>query len=186
MLGIPVEQIRLHAADAGGGFGVRGEFYPEDFLVPWLAARTGRPVKWIEDRSEHLVAANHSRHQIHATRAAFDRDHRLLAIADEVWHDTGAYIRTHGVLVADLTLSMLPGPYRVPPTEAPRTWCSPPGRRAGPTGARVATRGRSRASGSSIWPPTTSGSIRSTSGGGTSCRPTSSRSTEGSRRSARR
>ena len=114
MLEIPVEQIRLHAADAGGGFGVRGEFYPEDFLVPWLAARTGRPVKWIEDRSEHLVAANHSRHQIHAISAAFDRDHRLLAIADEVWHDSGAYIRTHGVLVADLTLSMLPGPYRVP------------------------------------------------------------------------
>ena len=114
MLGIPVEQIRLHTADAGGGFGVRGEFYPEDYLVPWLAHRTDRPVKWIEDRSEHLVATNHSRHQIHAIEAAFDDRHRLLAIADEVWHDTGAYIRTHGVLVADLTLSMLPGPYRVP------------------------------------------------------------------------
>ena len=114
MLGIPVERIRLHTADAGGGFGVRGEFYPEDFLVPWLAARTDRPVKWIEDRSEHLVATNHSRHQIHAIEAAFDDRHRLLAIADEVWHDNGAYIRTHGVVVADLTLSMLPGPYRVP------------------------------------------------------------------------
>ena len=96
MLGIPVEQIRLHTADAGGGFGVRGEFYPEDYLVPWLALRTDRPVKWIEDRSEHLVATNHSRHQIHAIEAAFDDRHRLLAIADEVWHDTGAYIRTHG------------------------------------------------------------------------------------------
>ena len=114
MLGIPVEQIHLHTADAGGGFGVRGEFYPEDYLVPWLAARTDRPVKWIEDRSEHLVATNHSRHQIHAIEAAFDDRHRLLAIADEVWHDSGAYIRTHGVVVADLTLSMLPGPYRVP------------------------------------------------------------------------
>ncbi len=114
MLGIPEERIHLHTADAGGGFGVRGEFYPEDYLVPWLARRTDRPVKWIEDRSEHLVATNHSRQQIHRIEAAFDADHRLLAIADEVWHDTGAYIRTHGVLVADLTLSMLPGPYRVP------------------------------------------------------------------------
>ena len=114
MLGIALERIRLHTADAGGGFGVRGEFYPEDFLVPWLALRTGRPVKWIEDRSEHLVATNHSRQQIHRIEAAFDADHRLLALADEVWHDSGAYVRTHGVLVADLTLSMLPGPYRVP------------------------------------------------------------------------
>lgn len=114
MLRIPETSIRLHPSDAGGGFGVRGEFYPEDFLVPALALRTGRPVKWIEDRSEHLVATNHSRQQIHHIRAAFDDQHRLLAIDDELWHDNGAYARTHGVLVADLTLSMLPGPYRVP------------------------------------------------------------------------
>ena len=114
LLGIPLERIRLHGADAGGGFGVRGEFYPEDFLVPHLATITGRPVKWIEDRSEHLVAANHSRHQAHRIGAAFDADHRLLALVDELWHDNGAYIRTHGVIVPDLTLSMLPGPYRVP------------------------------------------------------------------------
>ena len=112
MLG-PLEQSGCTRPTRVEGSG-RGEFYPEDFLVPWLAARTGRPVKWIEDRSEHLVATNHLAAPIHAISAAFDRDHRLLAIADEVWDDTGAYIRTHGVLVADLTLSMLPGPYRVP------------------------------------------------------------------------
>jgi len=114
LLRLPLERIRLHAADAGGGFGVRGEFYPEDYLIPHLATITGRPVKWIEDRSEHLVATNHSRHQMHAIAAAFDGDHRLLALADELWHDNGAYIRTHGVIVPDLTLSMLPGPYRLP------------------------------------------------------------------------
>lgn len=114
MLGLAESEIHLNASDAGGGFGVRGEFYAEDYLVPALALATGRPVKWIEDRSEHLVATNHSRQQVHDVRAAFDAEHRLLAISDEVWHDNGAYARTHGVLVADLTLSMLPGPYRVP------------------------------------------------------------------------
>ena len=114
LLGSAEASIRLHGADAGGGFGVRGEFYPEDYLIPYLATKTGRPVKWIEDRSEHLVATNHSRHQAHVIAAAFDREHRLLAIVDELWHDNGAYIRTHGVIVPDLTLSMLPGPYRVP------------------------------------------------------------------------
>ncbi|HEY1321112.1 MAG TPA: molybdopterin cofactor-binding domain-containing protein, partial [Streptosporangiaceae bacterium] len=51
LLGLDETLIRVHAIDAGGGFGVRGEFYPEDFLIPWLAMRTGRPVKWAEDRA---------------------------------------------------------------------------------------------------------------------------------------
>jgi aerobic carbon-monoxide dehydrogenase large subunit len=117
MLGMPLNRISMKKSDAGGGFGVRGEFYPEDFLVPYLARETGRPVKWIEDRAENLVAANHSREQVHRIGAAFDEEHRLLGLRDEVWHDNGAYIRTHGVIVPDLTLAMLPGPYRVPAYE---------------------------------------------------------------------
>ena len=117
MLRMPLSKISMKKSDAGGGFGVRGEFYPEDFLVPYLARETGRPVKWIEDRAEHLVAANHSREQVHRIEAAFDEEHRLLGLRDEVWHDNGAYVRTHGVIVADLTLAMLPGPYRVPAYE---------------------------------------------------------------------
>src|ERR671921_365364 len=117
MLGMPLSKISMKKSDAGGGFGVRGEFYPEDFLVPYLARETGRPVKWIEDRAEHLIATNHSREQVHALEAAFDEEYRLLGLRDEVWHDNGAYVRTHGVIVADLTLAMLPGPYRVPAYE---------------------------------------------------------------------
>ena len=113
MLGVEPEDIRMHRSDAGGGFGVRGELYPEDVLVPMLARRLGRPVKWVEDRAEHLVAANHSRAQQHAVRGAFDAEGRLLALTDEVWHDNGAYIRTHGLTVPELTASMLPGPYRI-------------------------------------------------------------------------
>ena len=117
MLGMPLYRISMKKSDAGGGFGVRGEFYPEDFLVPYLARETRRPVKWVEDRAENLVAANHSREQIHRISAAFDERCRLLGLRDEVWHDNGAYIRTHGVIVPDLTLAMLPGPYRVPAYE---------------------------------------------------------------------
>jgi aerobic carbon-monoxide dehydrogenase large subunit len=108
------ESIRMHAMDSGGGFGVRGEFYPEDFLVPWLALRTGRPVSWVEDRAEHLVAVNHSREQRHRIELALDAEGRILGLRDDVVHDNGAYVRTHGVIVPELTLAMLPGPYRVP------------------------------------------------------------------------
>ncbi|MQA11902.1 MAG: molybdopterin-dependent oxidoreductase [Pseudonocardiaceae bacterium] len=114
MLDVDENLIHVHASDAGGGFGVRGEFYPEDFLVPWLAFTLRRPVKWTEDRSEHLVAVNHSRQQRHRIAAAFDVDGSLLGMRDDVLHDNGAYCRTHGIIVPELTLAMLPGPYRVP------------------------------------------------------------------------
>jgi aerobic carbon-monoxide dehydrogenase large subunit len=114
MLGIDENLIHVHAVDAGGGFGVRGEFYPEDYLVPWLARTLGRPVKWAEDRAEHLVAVNHSRQQSHRVAAAFDAQGRISALSDEVVHDNGAYCRTHGIAVPELTVAMLPGPYRVP------------------------------------------------------------------------
>ncbi len=114
LLGMDETLIHVHGVDAGGGFGVRGEFYPEDFLIPWLARRLGRPVKWAEDRAEHLVAVNHSRQQHHRIAAAFDADGAILAITDDVAHDNGAYCRTHGVAVPELTVAMLPGPYRVP------------------------------------------------------------------------
>ena len=114
MLGLPLDRIHLHEGHVGGGFGVRGELYPEDVLVCAAALGLGRPVKWIEDRHEHLMAANHSRGQYHHVRAAVDARGRILGLDDEFWLDQGGYIRTHGVTVADLTAAMLPGPYRVP------------------------------------------------------------------------
>jgi aerobic carbon-monoxide dehydrogenase large subunit len=114
LLGLDETLIHVHGVDAGGGFGVRGEFYPEDFLIPWLSLKSGRPVKWAEDRAEHLVAVNHSRQQHHRITAGFDDAGRILAIADDVTHDNGAYCRTHGVAVPELTVAMLPGPYRIP------------------------------------------------------------------------
>ena len=114
MLGIDEILIHVHAVDAGGGFGVRGEFYPEDFLVPWLARTLRRPVKWAEDRAEHMVAVNHSRQQSHRIAAAFDAGGRITGLRDDIVHDNGAYCRTHGIAVPELTVAMLPGPYRIP------------------------------------------------------------------------
>ena len=114
LLGMDETLIHVHAVDAGGGFGARGEFYPEDFLVPWLARTLRRPVKWVEDRAEHLVTVNHSRQQSHRLAAAFGPGGRLLGLRADVVHDNGAYCRTHGIIVPELTLAMLPGPYRVP------------------------------------------------------------------------
>src|SRR5438045_8722249 len=72
MLGLPLDRIHLHEGHVGGGFGIRGELYPEDVLACAAALRLGRPIKWIEDRYEHLVAANQSRGQVHRGRAAVD------------------------------------------------------------------------------------------------------------------
>ena len=114
MLGIPPSAVHVHESHVGGGFGIRGEIYPEDVLVCVAAKRFNRPVKWIEDRREHLIAANHSRQQMHKIRAAVDNEGVILAIDDVYFHDQGAYVRTHATRVVHMTAGILPGPYRVP------------------------------------------------------------------------
>ena len=114
MLGRKRESVQLFEGHVGGGFGIRGELYPEDVLVCAAALNFRKPIKWIEDRREHLIAANHSRQQRHKIRAAIDGDGRILGIDNEFFHDNGAYMRTHAATVPDLAAAMLPGPYRVP------------------------------------------------------------------------
>src|SRR5262245_42582846 len=114
ILSRPLSSVHLFEGHVGGGFGVRGELYPEDVLACLGALRLRRPVKWIEDRHEHFVATNHSRQQRHQVRAAVDADGRILGIDDVFFHDQGAYVRTHGARVVGLTAGMLPGPYHVP------------------------------------------------------------------------
>jgi carbon-monoxide dehydrogenase large subunit len=113
LLGHPEHLIRFVETEVGGGFGVRGEFYPEDFLVPWAAMRLGRPVRWIEDRREHFLATNHSREQWHDVEIGATTDGRIVALSDVIHADMGAFIRTHGVVVPDRTAAMLPGPYEI-------------------------------------------------------------------------
>lgn len=114
MLALDEGRIHFVETDAGGGFGSRGEFYPEDFLVPWTARRFGRPVKWVEDRREHFLAINHSREQRWSVAVGVDAQGRLLALDATLVNDMGAYLRTHGVWVAALSDAYLAGPYRIP------------------------------------------------------------------------
>ena len=107
-------RIRLIELHVGGGFGARGEFYPEDYLIPFAAMRTRRPVAWVEDREENLRATNQSREQVHRVEMALKADGTFLALKDSFINNTGAYVRTHGMTVPGLSVSMLPGPYRWP------------------------------------------------------------------------
>jgi aerobic carbon-monoxide dehydrogenase large subunit len=113
LLGIGVDRLLGVENSVGGGFGVRGELYPEDVLAVWAADALGRPVVWLEDRREHLIATNHSRQQLHRAAIAGSADGRILGLRSEFWVDLGGYVRTHGIRVPDLTLSMLPGPYDI-------------------------------------------------------------------------
>ena len=113
MLGLAEDSIDMIEVDVGGGFGVRGEFYPEDFLIPFAAMRTGRPIKWIEDRREHLFATNHSREVDCELEIACTRDGVILGLRGHVYGDMGAYIRTNGGVVPAKAAQFLPGPYRI-------------------------------------------------------------------------
>ena len=118
LLEMPEHRIHFIEPDVGGGFGIRGEFYPEDYLVPYAAMKLGRPVKWIEDRREHLMAANHSREVRCELEIAARKDGTLLGMRAHIHGDMGAHIRTHGGLVPASTAGVLPGPYRIPAYEA--------------------------------------------------------------------
>jgi aerobic carbon-monoxide dehydrogenase large subunit len=109
-----MSRVRMVELHVGGGFGARGEFYPEDFLIPYAAIRTGRPVAWVEDREENLRATNHSREQVHRVEMALKKDGTFLGLKDSLINNTGAYVRTHGMTVPALSVSMLPGPYEWP------------------------------------------------------------------------
>jgi carbon-monoxide dehydrogenase large subunit len=111
--GLPEHEVHVIEPHVGGGFGARGEVYPEDVLVPWLAIRMGRPVAWIEDRREHLMSTNHSREQRHRARMAVSADGRIEAFDDRFLNNQGAYMRNNGVAVSELTLALLPGPYKI-------------------------------------------------------------------------
>jgi len=114
IFGIPVGALRLTEVDVGGGFGVRGELYPEDILVPLAAMKLGRPVKWIESRRENLMSANHAREVAYEIEMGFAGDGRILAIRAVIHADIGAYVRTAALVPAEFGAALLPGPYRVP------------------------------------------------------------------------
>jgi aerobic carbon-monoxide dehydrogenase large subunit len=114
LLGLSESQVRVVAPFIGGGFGPKiMMFYPEEVLVPWLAMRLGRPVKWIEDREENFFATTQERGQTHDAEIAFARDGRILGVGDAFLHDNGAYL-PYGLTVPINSQCTLLGCYDVP------------------------------------------------------------------------
>ena len=114
LIGLPLEAIEMIEVDVGGGFGVRGEFFPEDFLIPFSARYLKRPVKWIEDFREHLMATNHSREYDGEIELVCERDGTVLALRGHVYADAGAYLRSTANVGPRNIAQFMSGPYRIP------------------------------------------------------------------------
>ncbi|HWO42080.1 MAG TPA: xanthine dehydrogenase family protein molybdopterin-binding subunit [Candidatus Eisenbacteria bacterium] len=113
LTGLPQSCIQFIEPEVGGGFGARGEFYPEDFLIPFAAMHFRKPICWLEDRAENLKAMNQSREQKYRIKVGVKNDGTILAMEAEILFDMGAYTRTHGGVPAIAASAMLRGPYRI-------------------------------------------------------------------------
>jgi aerobic carbon-monoxide dehydrogenase large subunit len=112
VFGLEPGQVRVITPDVGGGFGAKHGTTPEEVLVPWLARRVGRPVRWTETRSENLVGMVHGRGQVQNASLAGDRDGRITGYRLDVLQDGGAYAGT-GCLLPYMTRLMAPGCYDI-------------------------------------------------------------------------
>ena len=115
-LGLEEGQVRIIAPDVGGGFGYKGILLAEEVCLGWLAMHCGRPVRWIEDRREHLTAGANCREHYYRITGYADRDGRLIGIDCEATVDSGAYSSYpfSACLEAAQVASILPGPYDFP------------------------------------------------------------------------
>ena len=114
MMGLPETSVDYIEHDVGGGFGARGEFYPEDFLVALAARKTRHPVKWVEDRREHFLSIAHSREAEADVELALDKSGRILGLRGEMFMNIGAYVRPNGMTPVRNCAQFMSGPYRIP------------------------------------------------------------------------
>jgi hypothetical protein len=111
-LELPLQKVECIAPDVGGGFGVKIMHpWPEEVLIPWVARKLNRPVKWSEDRREHFISSAHERAQEHHIEVGFDDDGRILGLDVTFFHDNGAYT-PYGIIIPLITSTQLLGPYK--------------------------------------------------------------------------
>jgi carbon-monoxide dehydrogenase large subunit len=113
MLDFPENKIRVIQPNVGGGFGLKTPVYPEEGLIPFLAMKLNRPVKWIETRREHMVATGHARQQTHYLEVACKNDGTVLGIKDKMIVDLGVFFPTHGQMQMYVTAKHIVGPYKI-------------------------------------------------------------------------
>jgi aerobic carbon-monoxide dehydrogenase large subunit len=114
MMGLPETSVDYIELDVGGGFGARGEFYPEDFLVAFAARKFGHPVRWIEDRREHFTAIGHARQMDADIEIACEKDGTVVAMRGTMHVDIGAYVRPNGMTPVRNVIQFTAAPYRIP------------------------------------------------------------------------
>ncbi|HUG78969.1 MAG TPA: xanthine dehydrogenase family protein molybdopterin-binding subunit [Burkholderiales bacterium] len=114
VLKIPQTSLRVVAPDVGGGFGMKGDVYPEDGLVLWASRKLGRPVKWVATRTESLLGDNHGRDQLINAELALDGNGKILAIRAQALHAVGACVTNAGVVPVLCALRNIPNVYVVP------------------------------------------------------------------------
>jgi carbon-monoxide dehydrogenase large subunit len=112
-LNLPESSVDMIEGDSGGSYGVKGEFFPEDFLIAYAAKTLNRPVKWIEDRREHLLAITHARDVWCDLEIACTRDGKLLGLRGRASADIGAYFRTSTTIAPRNVGQFISGPYRI-------------------------------------------------------------------------
>src|SRR5258708_7377738 len=114
VLKLPEIKLRVIAPDVGGGFGMKGDIYPEDGLVLWAARKLGRPVKWVATRTESMLGDNHGRDQLISAEMALDDNGKILGIRAQALHAVGAYVTNAGVVPVLCALRNIPNVYVVP------------------------------------------------------------------------
>ena len=114
--GLEKAQVRVISPDVGGGFGAKGANYPEELLMGWLARKVGRPVKWVETRSESMLNLGHGRGQVQDVELGGSRDGTISAYRIHVLQDSGAYPRM-GAVLPFMTRTMATGVYAIPDAE---------------------------------------------------------------------
>ena len=116
ILDLEERRIRVVAPDVGGGFGPKARLYPEEIILAALALELDHPVRWIEDRNEHLLTTAHTRDHHYKVTAYADRQGRILGVDAEIIVDAGAYgLWPQGPYhEASMVARALPGPYTIP------------------------------------------------------------------------
>ncbi|MBV9361727.1 MAG: molybdopterin-dependent oxidoreductase, partial [Betaproteobacteria bacterium] len=110
----PEIKLRVISPDVGGGFGMKGDIYPEDGLVLWASKKLGRPVKWVATRTESMLGDNHGRDQLISAEMALDDNGKILAVRAQALHAVGAYVTNAGVVPVLCALRNIPNVYVVP------------------------------------------------------------------------
>ncbi len=114
MLGVPETSVRVIAPEVGGGFGSKLNVYGEEAVVPWLARKLGRPVKWTEGRRENIAATIHGRDQIDYIEMALKKDGTILGLRARIVADLGAYHQLLSPIIPTLTVLLITGCYKIP------------------------------------------------------------------------